>query len=239
LGVAQTFVQGTIQGVLFYNPVRQTIISNINYAACYQTENKILQVFLPAITKIVLRTLIGSAHLKASALPLSPPDNLGTYIFDPTKPYSITKNFTTTTQVVNPQTHGIITVADSSSIPNAPGNVCFSYGFQEEEGPVPYIGTPSDGTIWIDPAYNFKNIQPEGATVSFIGVNAPYNPVITGLDHPFYLTDETSGRIYAQELIELVAAAGVTVVFTVLFPNSIGLGNWSREGDEKTYVWGP
>jgi hypothetical protein len=235
----ETFTQGNATSVQFYQPIRHTVISAPNFATSYQSQQNVLQVFLPAITKVVRRLRIGSVHLKESALPLgTQPNDVGSYIFDTTKPYAITQYFGTTSQIVTPATRGIIQMADSSQLPDEAGNLCFGFGTANEEGPVPYIGRPSDGTIYVSPAYTFKKTHPIGEDVSLIGVNAPYKPLVNGLDYPFYITDVAAGAAYAEELINQVAAAGITVVFVVLFPGDKGLGRWGRTGSEKTYVFG-
>jgi hypothetical protein len=239
LAVNETVVQGTNDGVLFYNPKRQTINSNINFAAAYQTKDKVLEVFLPAITRIVRRDRIGSVHLKGAALPLgTQPDDVGSYVFDTTKGYAIRSEAGTTSQIVDAQTQGIITMSTSSQLPDEPGNVVFGFGTSHEEGPVPYLGRPSSTTLQIDPSYTFKKVHPSGTDVSLVGVNAPYTPLKTGFDYPFYLTDVVSGRVYAQELIESVKATGINLVFVLLYPNDVGLGRWGREGSEKEKVFG-
>jgi hypothetical protein len=56
-------VEGVDNAVLFYNPVRMTLASNSQYAAVYEVKNRVLQIFLPASTKVVRRSRIGSAHI--------------------------------------------------------------------------------------------------------------------------------------------------------------------------------
>jgi hypothetical protein len=238
LAVSETVVQGTDDAMLFFNPQRRTINSNINFAAAYQTQDKVLEVFLPAITRIVRRNQVGAVHLKPSATPLSTPNNQGSYMFDITKAYAIRKESGPTSQVVNAQTQGIITMTDSSQLPDEVGFVCFGFGTSHEEGPVPYLGRPSNNTLQIDPSYTFKKVHPSGTDVALIGQNAPYQPVKTGLDYPFYITDVVSGRVYAQSIIESVAALGINLVFVILYPNDVGLGRWGRDGSEKTDVFG-
>lgn len=63
LGTPGIVTQGSDTAVLFYNPVRKTVISRISYAAVFQTASKVLQVFLPASTKVIKRDRIGSAHI--------------------------------------------------------------------------------------------------------------------------------------------------------------------------------
>ena len=63
LGTPGVVVQGSDNAILFYNPVRETITSNLSYAAVYQTQSRVLQIFIPAATQVIRRSRIGSAHL--------------------------------------------------------------------------------------------------------------------------------------------------------------------------------
>ncbi len=63
LGSAGIVVQGTDTAILFYTPIRETILSKQYYAAVYQTQSNTLQIFLPATTQIIKRSRIGSMHL--------------------------------------------------------------------------------------------------------------------------------------------------------------------------------
>ena len=63
IGTTGIITQGTDTAVLFYNPVKETIQSNQYYAAIYQTQTNIVQIFLPATTRVIRRGRIGSAHL--------------------------------------------------------------------------------------------------------------------------------------------------------------------------------
>lgn len=63
LGTSGIITQGTDDAILFYNPVRKTVASRLSYAAVYQTQGKILQIFLPSATKVIRRERIGSAHI--------------------------------------------------------------------------------------------------------------------------------------------------------------------------------
>lgn len=63
IGSTGIVTQGSDTAVLFFSPIKQTIQSNEYYAALYQTETNILQIFLPATTQVVRRSRIGSAHL--------------------------------------------------------------------------------------------------------------------------------------------------------------------------------
>ena len=323
-------VQGTDNAVLFYNPVRQTLASLISYAAIYQTQSRILQIFIPAATQVIGRTRIGTAHLhdppnfiytfnanpnpgdlfhittvntliagtnfaiagtvKGTILNLAAAINaiigldavpelatlivfqdipsltlLGTYTgaasittsgllgdpisVQPNQPgpysYDLTQNFTVShihtklTQILDGTDPRIFTVSDSSQFPDAPGFLIFDYGTAEQEGPVPYVGRPSNNTLLIAPSYTIKTQHLSGSNVFWVAQDS--SPTITkdGLDYPFYITDVVAGRIYAQDLINSVAATGISIIFTILYPSDFGLGKWGTQYTENPIIWGP
>jgi hypothetical protein len=63
IGTTGIVTQGTDTAVLFFSPVKETIQSNQYYAALYQTETNVVQIFLPATTRVIRRGRVGSAHL--------------------------------------------------------------------------------------------------------------------------------------------------------------------------------
>ena len=72
--------------------------------------------------------------------------------------------------------------------------------------------------------------------------DAPITLPSDGSYYQPYLTDTAVGRVYAQNLINTIAAAGVTVIYTILYPNSEGLGGWQNPypgANEVAYVYGP
>ena len=78
-------VQGTDTAVQFFIPIRENLLRKSYYAAVYQTEANILQIFMPATTQVIKRSRIGSAHLHGTNLPDSGPSlptTLGPYIYD-------------------------------------------------------------------------------------------------------------------------------------------------------------
>jgi hypothetical protein len=238
LGLNETVTQGTLEDVLFYYPKKFSLLSNSTFAAIFQTENKILQVFIPAITRVIRREKIGSIHLKDSASPVATTfEDSGSYFWDQTKPYAISSIFTSTSAILDSSSNTLIEVGDSSNFKES-GYLCLGYGTAHEEGPVPYLNLPSSGTIQVSPAYTFKKSHPSGTDVSMIGVNSSYKPDQAGKDYGMYLTGIAEGRTYLLELMDLVQAFGISLIVTVLYPNSIGLGNYGRLGDEKVKVFG-
>ena len=98
---------------------------------------------------------------------------------------------------------------------------------------------PSSNILVVDPSYRFEHVHPIGTNISLVSQGYAFEPEKDGTDFAFYITNIVSGRIYAEELINLVAATGMRVVITVLYPEDIGLG---KAGDpvnsEKYYIWG-
>jgi hypothetical protein len=237
LGSPGIVVQGDDNAVLFFNPVRKTVINKLAYAAVYQTQNNILQIFLPAATRVVRRERIGSAHLHD---PLDPqsllPDQEGPYMYDTSQPFTISEVGTALNQNLDGTMPKVISVLDASAFPDTFGYLLLGYGTQEQEGPIPYIARPSSNTLLISPAYTIKKYHPIGTDISLVQKSAVQISQ-DGTDYPFYVTDVVSGRIYAQNLIQSIAAAGINVIFTILYPGDVGLGKWGTEYTENPIIW--
>lgn len=343
LGTTGIITQGADDAVLFFNPVKKTLLSRPSYAAIYQTQSQVLQVFMPATTQVVRRTRSGSAYLhsppngtfvlnanpspgdafsitttvdliagsnftiggtpaetaanivaavnlisglvayanstqgvdgteivadgsntvaiwndsQANTLTITytglaniiasgalgdptslVPAQYGPYMYDPAQPFVVSSTNTILTQELDATKPRVFTVANSSAFPNSFGYLIFDYGTESQEGPVPYICTPSPDTLLISPSYTIKTPHQVGASVFLIGQNSEVSLTTNGTDWPFYETDVVAGRIYAQDLIESVAATGINVIFTILYPGDIGLGKWGTPYSEITYIYG-
>jgi hypothetical protein len=235
-GVDEIVVQGTDDAILFFYPEKFNLAKKTRYAAVFQSEKNLLQIFLPATTKVVRRERAGAAYLNDNYIS-GTPDTLGPYIYDPSQPFAITDVGTTSTGSITPLTDRVIEVADSSSFPDESGLLILGYGTSHQEGPIPYIARPSNNTLLISPAYTVQKNHPAGTDIALVN-NGPVVISQDGSDYPFYITDVVSGRIYAQELIEIVKASGINVVYTILYPNDIGLGKYGTENSDKVIVWG-
>lgn len=239
LGTSGVVVQGVDDAVRFYSPTRKILASRQSYAAVYQPSARMLQVFLPAATKVVRRSRIGSAHLHDPSDPASLlPHQEGPYMYDTSLPYTISYIGTLLNQSLDGTMSRVITVNNSSLFPDAQGNIILGYGTSIQEGPIPYIARPSNNTLLISPAYTIKNSHPSGTDVALVSEKAPPSISKDGLDYPFYITDVVSGRLYAQDLINSVAATGINIVFTILYPSDIGLGKWGTQYSENPVIWG-
>ena len=236
-GFNETTIQADLEGVLFFNPKRALINSKKTFAAAFQTDSQLLEVFIPATTRVVRRDRQGAAHLHESGA--STIDDLGPYIFDLSKSFIIGQEECTNTVIVDSSTERIINVDDAVDIPDEEGFLVFGYGTSKEEGPVPYIARPSDNTILIDPSYQFKQSHEIGTNISLITQNFAYDVSKDATDYPFYATDMVSGRVYAQDLVELVRATGIVLNIIILYPGDEGLGKWGKfRTSERYYVWG-
>lgn len=329
LGTSGIVVQGTDDSVLFYNPIRKTLASRLSYAAVYQPTARLLQIFLPAATKVIRRGREGSAHLHeqpyvsyslqaqpnggdnfvitstilvqqganfvngvtisdtvqnmadainlntgvkayannnvltvfindasmtmvgtysgvATITPSGPlgdmislaPNQPGPYMYDISQPFTVSNIGTLLSQDLDGTMPRVIQVDDASQFPDSLGNIILGYGTQNQEGPIPYIARPSNTTLLVSPAYNIKKSHPEGTDVALVSSKAAADVSRDGLDYPFYITDVVSGRIYAQDLINSVAASGINIVFTILYPSDIGLGKWGTIYSENPVIWG-
>lgn len=330
LGTSGIVVQGTDDAIRFYNPVRKTLSSRLSYAAVYQPTARLLQIFLPAATKVIRRGREGSAHLHdqpyvsyslqtqpgtndtfqltttqliqettnfvngatiaetvqnmAAAInslylnlkayanaevlnifvndanlvmlgtysgsaaitasgPLGDmaslaPNQPGPYMYDISQPFTVSQIGTTLAQDLDGTMPRVITVADSSQFPDEQGNIILGYGTQNQEGPIPIISRPSTTTLLVSPAYNIKKSHPNGTDVALVSVKAPADISRDGLDYPFYVTDTASGRIYAQDLINSVAASGINIVFQILYPSDQGLGRGGTIYSEISTIYG-
>lgn len=235
-GVPEIAVQGQDDGVLFFNPQRQNVASKYIYAGVFQTSPRLVEVFVPATTRVVRRDRKGAAHLYDSGPAID--GQYGPYVFDTSKPYTINDKSAILAQNVGASSPSIISVNSSIDIPDQQGNLVFGFGTSKEEGPVPYIGRPSSTTLRISPSYKFKNKHDLNTEISLVQENYSYTVDSIGEDFPFYATDSISGRLYSEELIKLVAATGIQLIINILYPNDIGLGKYATENSEKTKVWG-
>jgi len=235
-GVEETVSQGTADGVLFFFPKRHTLVTKRNFTGAFQVSENLIQVYMPAVTRVVRRDRVGAGHVQEYGD--SDPDVLGPYVFDPEQAFSISGTYTALAQAVDSDSNYIISVDDSSEFPDGEHKVIFGYGTKRQEGPVKVISRPSDGTLFIDPGYRFQKSHPVGEDVSMLHEDTPFVPAADGTDHQFYITDVVSGREYAQELIELVVATGMNLVFIILYPGDEGLGKWGTDNSEKVEVWG-
>jgi hypothetical protein len=239
LGSTGIITQGSDTAILFYNPVKRTLMNNLSYAAVFQVKVGVLQIFLPATTKVVRRSRIGAAYLHDPADPISTiPDQYGPYSYDLGQPFTISEVHTSLAQNLDSTMPRIVSVSDASQFPDDQGFLIIGYGTDEQEGPIPYIARPSSTTLLISPAYTIKKTHLSGTDISLVSQKSSVTISRDGTDYPFYITDVVSGRIYAQDLINSISATGISVIFTILYPSDIGLSKFGTKYSEISSIYG-
>jgi len=155
-----------------------------------------------------------SGYLVGEQYVMSLPEYPGSFLHDPTKPYSVTRNRSTTSQNI---TAGSIVISlnmqDASPFPDQAGFVIFDFGLRTEEV-VEYTRRPSNSTLLLDPTYTFVHDHPIGTVVNFI-VKPYIVPGTDGFDYPAYVTGVSAARELAQAIVESVVAAGIVVRWVV------------------------
>jgi hypothetical protein len=236
IGLTESVTLSDAEDLMFFEPTRSHLTSKPTYAAAYQTENKVLEVYLPALTRIVRRDRLDAAYLSDAAI-VGAQEHVGNYIYDTQQNFSLGSIATTTTTNIDPSLNGLIEVSDASDFPDQPGFVIFGLGTARQEGPIPYLNRPSSNTIRVSPAYRFRYNHPSGTDINSVNSNSPIVLNPTGTDYQTYLTDMAGGRLYAQELIDMVVATGITLIFTILYPGNEGLGGWQNTTAEGKREW--
>ncbi len=165
------------------------------------------------------------------------PNQPGPYIYDPTQGFTLGAVNTYLAQELDGTKSRVVQVGSSANFPNSQGYIILAYGTELQEGPIPYINTPSTDTILLSPGYIIQNVFPEGTTVSLVPQDSPVTLAADGSDYEFFLTDSVVGRIYAQDIIESVVATGINVVVTIVYPADTGLGKQGTVYTENVYVW--
>jgi hypothetical protein len=334
IGTTGVVTQGSDMAVLFFNPIKRTIQSNGYYAALYQTQTNILQIFLPATTKVVRRGREGSAHLHdpprgtfsfnsqpnsgdsfsiTSAITLVAgtdfaiggsilqtvtnmvsainalnmglvgivnvingvdmvyiqndslsntltisyvgsadviasgalganislePNQQGPYVYDLQQTFTVSGTSSTLTQDVNAGTGRIVLVENSAGFTNGNAYVVFDYGGPTQEL-AQIIAVPSNDSLLLSPASVLQFDHPDGQEVRLLAYKAPVVLDLNGSDFEFFLTDTVGGRVYCEELIQQITAAGISLVFTILYPSDVGLGKNGTPYSEIKYIYGP
>ena len=166
------------------------------------------------------------------------PDQEGPYTYDLSQPFVLADVGTNSTSVISPDSGRVVQVIDSSGFPDEQGFLIIGYGTDKQEGPVPYLARPSNNTVLLSPAYRITNTHAAGTEIRLIAQTGPVSVDKSGADFPSYLTDVVAGRTYAEDLVKEVAATGINVVITILYPGDEGLGLWSTSNSEKVAIWG-
>lgn len=115
----------------------------------------------------------------------------------------------------------------------------------ESVGSVTPILNNAITTLILDPSYIFDFTHEIGEDITLISDDRAQEPLPDGSDYGLYITGTADGRVFAQELMQQITAAGIQQLeFVIIYPNDIGLGNEGGSSgatvpvSDKTYVWG-
>lgn len=168
----------------------------------------------------------------------------GPYILDPDAGLAVTAVVSTITMSLNEgEQYASVTVADATQFPDNPGWLVFDFGFEDQQGPVQYLGRLSNTELALDFGYRFTRTVPNGATITRLfqkGGFAPIHPEDVG---SFYVTASPAGRVAAQAAIEGAVGAGVPLIETIVYPGDRGLGgegspvSGAAKLSDKVAVW--
>jgi hypothetical protein len=187
-----------------------------------------------------------TAAVTGQFIPMSAPDSdiPGPFVYD-TDGVAVTATESTVAEDLDKgHSYATITLADASDFPDADGWLAFDFGYENQVGPVRYLGRRSDTTVALDASFRFPKTIPSGSTVILLAQKGPWLP-----EHPeevgsFYLTASPAGRVAAEAAIEASTAAGVGLNVSVTYPGDRGLGgeglptSGAYKLSDKVSVWG-
>ena len=87
-------------------------------------------------------------------------------------------------------------------------------------------------TVLLGSAYIFQYNHDVGASLTVLSSKDPYKPVPDGSDYSCYTTGTANGLIFAQQLIEDIVAAGISLEIILVYPGHQGI-----EASDIAYVW--
>lgn len=215
--------------------------ASLGLTAMINSDNIVL-IYNNSLSNTLTITYTGSASIVPDLIQGSnvslEPNQLGPYVYDTKQPFSVGAVHSVLTQDVNATTGNVVLVENSSGFPNGTGYVVFDYGGPTQEI-ANIIAVPSGTSILLSPVNNLQYDHPAGQEIRTVVSKSPVVVATNGSDYDFIITDVVGGRVYCQSLIEQVVAAGIKVVFTILYPNAIGLGKAYTPYSEIPYIYGP
>jgi len=216
-------VLANVDDLRVFAPKRNTLNDLTRFATLYEVNPYEVVIYLPATTKIVKRELIGGWHAHVNSANKS---FAGSYLFNPKSGFSISKEAVTASQAINAgQVYTVISATSpTTAFPDEIGFVVLDYGTSNQEGPIRYLGRPSNNTLLLDASYTFKKTH-VNADVTLVRSVKPYTPTVDGSDYPTYLTGTIKGRVEAESLANKLVAAGVFLNIIVVYPKGPGLNS--------------
>lgn len=118
-----------------------------------------------------------------------------------------------------------ITATPAFNFPNEIGYLVINYGFDNQVGPIKYLGWFDETSLRIDPGFKFPKQIDIGATVYLLSSRGVFEPPSDKLIGNFYATGSAAGRIAAEDNVNKILAGGTDVKINILYPNDKGLGH--------------
>lgn len=185
---------------------------------------------------------------KATAAPLGVP---GPFIFDPQEGVALASVEEVLNQTLSAgQRYSSIKLTTSPDpspalqFPDATGYVVFNFGYQNQVGPVKYLGRLSASELLLDASFKFPATLAPGATVTLLSQRSPFTPAIDEHLGNFYATSAAAGRVAAEAALDQVAGAGLDIEVDVIYPSDRGLGaegfptRAAQKLSDAVAVWG-
>lgn len=169
----------------------------------------------------------------------------GPYLWSPDEGPAITGVTTLLTEALNSGTqYRVLKVTTNSALdfPDEPGYLVLDFGGAHQLTPVKYLGRANASQLLLDYRQQFPEDLPVGTSVTLLlqkGPLNPENPISLG---SFYLTDSSAGRIAAQQSLDSITAAGITLRTSIVYPGDRGLGgeglgSTGTKFSDKVAVW--
>lgn len=159
------------------------------------------------------------------AAPSAPVGMPGPFVYDPQAGLAVTGVVSTTTvALAGGEQYGEVDVVDATQFPDEPGWLVFSFGFENQQAPVRYLGRLSNTALALDFSYRFTMDVPVGATVTRLAQKGGFVPDQPEEVGSFYVTASPAGRVAAQAAVQAMTGAGIPLDLTIVYPGDRGIG---------------
>jgi len=134
-------------------------------------------------------------------------------------PYTITSQVLELDQdIVAGEIYSNIDVIGANNLDKSSGFLIFSFGFENEEVPVPYSAIINNNNLLLNSSYKFTKNHSSGDKINFISSRSTVNPKTNLDDLAIFLLSPSESRKSAQTLLTRLAAAGIRIKFKILAP---------------------
>jgi hypothetical protein len=133
-----------------------------------------------------------------------------------------------------------LTPGDALLFPDETGWLVLSFGEDNQQTPVKYLGWAGPDELTLDYGTQFPADLGVGTTVVLLNSKGPFSPDNAQAQQlgVAYITDSPAGRVEAEKSLDLVVAAGIILNKTVVYPGDRGLGaeEFGADGDKVSDI---